>query len=177
MARSRREPTRRAIVDVRASPVGGSVELRRPHRAQAAGVRVGRQFVIRIEDAPGALARLLHGLADRDVNITNTAAIGGGSLALVVLTVSDDDTAREALRADGYAFEEGEPFVVRVPDRPGALAEVADRLAAAGVSVRSMLEVGRHSGQVDDALTVDDVERAMAALEGSGVDRISWRAG
>lgn len=137
---------------------------------------MGRQFVVRIDDAPGALARLLHGLADRDVNITNTAAVGGGSLALVVLTVSDDDVTRDALIDAGYAFEEGEPFVVRVADRPGALAEIADLLAAAGVSVRSMLEVGRHSGQVDNALTVDDVDRALTALDGAGVDRISWRA-
>lgn len=137
---------------------------------------MGRQFVVRIDDAPGALARLLHGLADRDVNITNTAAVGGGSLALVVLTVSDDDVTRAALIDAGYAFEEGEPFVVRVPDRPGALAEIADLLAAAGVGVRSMLEVGRHSGQVDNALTVDDVDRALSALDAAGVDRISWRA-
>jgi hypothetical protein len=54
--------------------------------------------------------------------------------------------------------------MVMIDDRPGALAELSERLAAAGVNIHSLLVQDRRSGQADVSLTVDDVARARAAL-------------
>ena len=125
---------------------------------------MGRQFVVRVEDRLGALSHLTHVLALRDINIEQIALVGSGAAALVALTFSDEIAARDALKEAGYSFTEGEPLLVQVDDRPGALAEMAELLAAAGVNVRSVLIVGRHEAKVDLALTVDDLEKARAAV-------------
>lgn len=125
---------------------------------------MGKQFVVQVDDRPGALSHMLHVLAMRGINIQQLAGAGAGVAGLVVLTVSDDEAARKALHGAGYTFSEGESLIVRVDDRPGALAEVADVLAAAGVNVHSVLEVGRHRGRVALAFTVDDLAKAQAAL-------------
>lgn len=138
---------------------------------------MGKHFVIEVDDRPGALSSLFHVLAMHEINVFHTAGVSGGSRGLVVLSLSDDVAARRVLDAEGYSFSECDALVLRVPDRPGALAELADVLAAAGVNVTSMLEVGRHGGIVDTAFTVDDLDKARAALEGADVDAVSWRAG
>lgn len=138
---------------------------------------MGKHFVIEVENRPGALSHLFHVLAMREINVFHSAGVSGGPNGLVVLSLSDDVTAREVLREEGYAFSENDSLVLRVQDRPGALADVTEILAAAGVNVTSVLEVGRHSGNVDTALTVDDLEKALAALQAADIDSVAWRAG
>jgi len=53
---------------------------------------------------------------------------------------------------------------VAVEDKPGGLAAVAERLAAAGIDIRGVLFVGRTDGTVETAFSVDDVTRARRAL-------------
>jgi hypothetical protein len=125
---------------------------------------MGHQFVVHIEDRPGALSRLTHELAVHGIDIHHLACIGSGSIGYVILVVDRDDDARAALNGAGYAFEEGQPLMVVIDDRPGALAELSERLAAAGVNIHSLLVQDRRSGLADVSLTVDDMTRARAAL-------------
>jgi hypothetical protein len=125
---------------------------------------MGHQFVVHIEDRPGALSRLTHELAVHGIDIHHVAGIGSGAIGYVVLVVEQDDDARAALTAAGYAFEEGLPLMVVIDDRPGALAELSDRLGAAGVNIHSLLVQDRGTGLVDVSLTVDDIDTARAAL-------------
>ena len=69
----------------------------------------------------------------------------------------------------GAPFIEGETIVVDVEDRPGGLADVTERLAAAGVNIVGTLIVGRRDGIVEMAFGVDDPDRARAALSEAGV--------
>ncbi|MFH0750256.1 MAG: ACT domain-containing protein, partial [Chloroflexota bacterium] len=67
----------------------------------------------------------------------------------------------------GYPYVEGETLIVEVEDKPGGLASVAEKLAAAGVDIRGVLFVGSGEGKVETAFSVDDVARARRAL---GID-------
>ncbi len=127
---------------------------------------MARQFIVRIEDRPGALSQLAHVLALRSINIHHLAAVTAGRGGAVILAVSDDAAAREALNDAGYSFVEGDEVLAEVDDRPGALAEATEALAAAGVDVRSALEVGRYKDKVELAFLVDDVKKAREALRG-----------
>lgn len=138
---------------------------------------MGSQFVVQVDDRPGALSRLFHLLALRGINLHHVAGVSSGVIGQVVLTLSDDDAAREVLGNEGYTFSEGDPLVLRVRDEPGALAEITDTLARAGVNISSVLEIGRHGGWVDNAFTVDDLGKAGAAVAGSDVAQVGWRAG
>lgn len=125
---------------------------------------MGQQFVVHIEDRPGALSRLTHELAIRSIDIHHIAGVGSGTTGYVILTVDDDDAAREAFLVSGYVFEEGQQLMVVVDDRPGALAEVSETLARAGVNIHSFLILGTRNGRAELALTVDDIAAARRAL-------------
>jgi predicted amino acid-binding ACT domain protein len=68
------------------------------------------------------------------------------------------------LRGLGHDYLEGSLIVVDVMDQPGGLADVTERLAKAGVNILGTLTVGRRAGVMEMAFTVDDEEKARAAL-------------
>lgn len=140
-------------------------------RIDAGGDGMGSQFVVDVDDRPGALSHLAHVLAVEGVNIEHIAGIGGRGEGHVVLTVSDDAAARSALRKGKYRFTEGIAVLVTVDDHPGALAATTELLANAGVNVASVLVTGHHRGRVDLAFTVDDPEKARSVLGARPVHR------
>ena len=125
---------------------------------------MGTQFVVQLDNRPGSFAGLTRALAERGINLRGISGGGTGVCAYTVLETDDDDATRAVLRSSGYPYVEGETLIVQVEDKPGGLAAVAEKLAAAGVDIRGVLFVGRTDGSVETALSVDDVARARRAL-------------
>jgi hypothetical protein len=123
-----------------------------------------RQFVVQLDNRPGELAHLARALGGRGVNITHISCVGTGPMACAFMTTADDDQTRQVLRGLGHDYIEGTTIVVDVLDRPGGLADVAERLAAAGVNILGTLTVGCREGVLEMAFAVDDEEKARAAL-------------
>lgn len=93
---------------------------------------------ISIEDRPGALGAVGETLGNANVNIQGVAALGGHDGGHVHLLVEDGAAARSALEAAGVSVEaEREAVVLDVgdDDRPGKLAELAFRVADAGINL------------------------------------------
>jgi hypothetical protein len=91
-----------------------------------------------LDNQPGALARLGEVAGDAGVNIDGFAAFTGEGKGVVHVLVADDrlKTLRHAFAAAGMAVaDEREVFVVNVSDEPGALGEMARRLADANVNI------------------------------------------
>jgi hypothetical protein len=125
---------------------------------------MGTQFVVQLENRPGALAALARALASRNIDIREISGVGAGDRGYAVLTTSDEVATRSALRSAGYPYVEGETLIVEVEDQPGGLAAVAEKLGAAGIDIRGVLFVGRGEGMVETAFSVDDVARARKVL-------------
>lgn len=126
---------------------------------------MARQFVIQLENRPGELAHLTRALAMRGIDIEHVSCVGSGPLACAFIVPSDESAMRHVLRGLGHSFIEGNAIVVDVEDRPGGLADVAERLATAGVNVLGALCVGRRPGIMEMTFTVDDEEAARRALD------------
>ncbi len=126
---------------------------------------MGTQFVVQLENRPGALAQFARALAERGVNIVHCAAGGAGALGYAIIETQDDEAARDVLRSTGLPFVEGTPITVELVDEPGALAELAERLAVAGVGIHGLLVVGRRGANVLVAVTVDDEAAARAVFD------------
>jgi len=123
-----------------------------------------RQFVVQLENRPGELAHLARALGARGINITHISCAGAGKTACAFMTTEKEDQTRDVLRGLGYEYLEGATVVVDVEDRPGGLADVAERFAAAGVNILGTLCVGRREGILQMAFAVDDEEKARAAI-------------
>ena len=126
---------------------------------------MARQFIVQLENVPGALATLAESLAERGVDLR---AIGGGGIGdrgHVIFTTSDVEAVREVLEAGGYTYVSGEPVLVDVDDRPGGMARIARSLSDAGVNIQGHLFVGRWGDMASFAFIVDKPELARSIVE------------
>ncbi len=126
---------------------------------------MANQFVVQLDNRPGALAVLAEALAAGGVDLR---AIGGGGIGdagHVIMTTADDETTRRILEEGGYTFIEGESILAEVDDRPGGMAAIARSLADAGVNIYGHLFVGRWGDRATFAFVVDDPVRARPILE------------
>jgi hypothetical protein len=72
------------------------------------GDSVSVWFTVRLDDRPGALARLASALGDRAVNITGIVGVAEDTDGALMLTTSDPAASREAFAELEIAFEEHE---------------------------------------------------------------------
>jgi len=108
------------------------------------------QLTLSLVSRPGTLAALARTLADAGVNITALSAAEASGRGKIRLLVNDPVRARRALRKAKYRTTEESAFVLRLRNKPGALARVAARLAKERINVRSIYAttVGRGSAAV-----------------------------
>ena len=93
-------------------------------------------LVIDIENTPGALAQLAAAISDAGVNLAAATCIGRGERAELHILVPHAEAARHALAISHVAVtREREVVVVDVEDRPGMLADLTRKVAAAGVDL------------------------------------------
>ena len=121
-------------------------------------------FIVELENRPGELARLAEAVGQRGINITAIAAVTSGNAGGIGLLTNDEAGTREALGAAGISVREIGLVSVSLEHRPGTLAEVARRLADAGVNVELILATGMSGSNVSIALGVDDVEAAQRVV-------------
>ena len=127
-----------------------------------------KQFVVQLDNRPGAMATLAETLAARGVDLR---AIGGGGIGEsghVIMTTADDDTTRAVLQEGSYTFVEGEAILTEVDDRPGGMARIARSLSDAGVNILGHLFLGRWGDRATFTFVVDDPDKARPILERKG---------
>ena len=122
------------------------------------------EFSLRLANRPGQLATLSRSLADAGVNIETLAALSADGESLVRLMVADAAEARRVLQETGISFEERPVLDTFLPNRPGALAEVTEELANAGVNIDSIYLLHSNAEGLHFAVTVDDPEAARSWL-------------
>ncbi len=125
---------------------------------------MAQTFVIQLPNHPGELAHLARALAARGINIVHVAAGGAGAQAFAYLETDRFEDTRQVLSGMGYDYLAGKTIVVECCDEPGALASLAEELAAVGVNIEGVMTAGHGQGVVDIAITVDDADKARAAL-------------
>lgn len=124
-----------------------------------------KQISAWVEDRPGTLGKLADALGERGVSIRAFMASTMSGRGFVRLVVDKPAAARKVLASHGWETTEDEVLEVTLPDRPGALGEVADRLGEAGVNVQyAYLGTARSAQKVNLYLAVQDVKAALKAL-------------
>jgi hypothetical protein len=118
-------------------------------------------LVIDIENTPGALAQVATAISDAGVNIAAATCVGPGERAELHILVPHAEAAKHALAISHVAVSrEREVVVVQVEDRPGVLADLARKIARAGVNL-DLLYVATQNRVVFGA---DDLPALRAVL-------------
>src|SRR5262245_57104348 len=121
------------------------------------------QLSVSLKSEPGVLAQLARTLADARVNIVSLAPSATSRRGKIRLIVNDPVKAKRALRRAGYRHSEEPVFVVRLRNKPGALARVAGKLAKARVNIKSAYATTAGSGAAV-VLTVGSAKKARKIL-------------
>src|SRR4029077_1497075 len=123
-----------------------------------------KQLTVSIENRPGTLASVGNTLGHAKAN----AFLSGASAAegYVQLVVDDVKKAKDALEDAGFSYSEQDVLHIEVPNKPGALGEIARKLAAKNINITSgyatTVKASRKAGVV---LGVSDLDEAVAFAE------------
>ena len=124
-----------------------------------------RRIIVIVPDEPGSLAHVTQVLAEGEINIE---AIDGrlvGDLGVITLRTSDDNAALHALLKADLRAVTSDAVVFYLPDRPGALARVAQRFGQHQVNVRTIHILHRLAEHAIVAVTTDDNDLARSLLD------------
>jgi len=122
------------------------------------------QIDVELPDRPGELAKLAALLGDSEININAISAESGLGRTYMSLIVDQPAKARGILLKAGYGSSEKTVLVVRLPDRPKALATLARKLGDAGVDITSIIQLESIGGHAQLALGVDDLAKARGLV-------------
>jgi hypothetical protein len=123
-----------------------------------------KQLTVLVPNEIGIAAKLTTCLAERGVNIEEIDIEGMEDHGVVVLTVDRYDEALRALSDQGFRAITQDTLLVRLEDKPGALAKIAVRLKDAGLDLRSMHILRRSEGGTIASLVASDNAKAAEVL-------------
>ncbi len=124
-----------------------------------------KQLTVLAANQPGQLAKITEVLANVGANIEDFDVETNGADGLISLTVDKYDEAMRALRDAGYRTVTQDTLLIRLEDRPGALAVIAARLKDAGLDLRSMHIIRRTENISIASLVANDNAKAAMVLK------------
>jgi hypothetical protein len=123
------------------------------------------QLTVSAQSKPGVLAKVCEAIARAGVNITALCAAESSGRGRIRLVVSDLARAKAALTAAKIRCGEEPALLLSLEDRPGALAAVAARLAAAKINIKcAYATVGAAGTAANVVVAVANAEKAERAL-------------
>jgi|SRR5215472_2037160 len=108
-----------------------------------------KQFIVTVENRPGAVAEITRTLGTAKVNILSLLLLGNAedTRGTVQLVVDDARRAEKALDESGLTYQETAAEEYELPNKPGALAQYLDKLAAKGINLNSICATAAKGGK------------------------------
>jgi len=110
-----------------------------------------KQFTIAVQNEPGVVAGIAKTLGNAKVNILALLAVAHGANGTLELVVDNAARAKKALDDAKITFQETAAEEYELPNKPGALAQCLDRLAAKGINLNSICATVSKGGNSPDA--------------------------
>jgi hypothetical protein len=135
-------------------------------------LKMGIQFSIFLVNKPGILSRVCHQLADRKINIVAMTMMDSTEHGVLRLVVENPEQARETLARLDVPRTETSVLLAKMPNRPGALADVVERLAVEHVNVHyAYCTTGATGGKTLGVFKVSNANKAVQVLSERKVRR------
>ncbi|GMV80108.1 MAG: hypothetical protein AMXMBFR7_12920 [Planctomycetota bacterium] len=127
---------------------------------------IQKQLSVFLENKPGVLQRLCESFAKQKININALSVSDTVDHAVVRMIVSDPTKALHLLEEHGVLVVETDVLALQMPDKPGALSQMADKLSKAKVNIEYAYgTAGTGKGQKSLMIVrVSDLEKARKVL-------------
>jgi hypothetical protein len=90
---------------------------------------MAKEAIVRMNNQPGALARITKNIADKGINIEAVIATVDGADTVIRLVTSDHQRTINTLREQQLEVQETKVVVVEALHRPGLLQHITEKLA------------------------------------------------
>lgn len=122
-----------------------------------------KQITIIAESHPGVMADIADTLANSGINSENIDAETFNGSAVIILSVDKYDAALyELSKLPRLKAVSEDAIVVRIPNQPGALAQISKRFADANINIRSIRFIERCDNY---GLVAISTERSDTAID------------
>ena len=128
-----------------------------------AKARKVKEIRLSMLDKVGLLSEVTTAIAKAKVNINTICAYAMENHAFFMLTTSSHARAKKALAPFGFGMEEKDVIQVEIPNKPGELQKVAEKIADAGVGIEYMYATTGGGKATCILKTVDD-QKAMKVI-------------
>ena len=122
------------------------------------------QICVGLDNKPGQLAVLCGLLPNAKVNIEALCVTDDADCVWVNIVTSPPELAEQVLTDKGYRFFTEKVLVLKIPNEPGELEGVANKLAESNVNINYVYGAGVAGSQCELVLSVADPARAREAL-------------
>lgn len=122
------------------------------------------QFSIFLVNKPGVLSSIFRELAKAKINIRSIAMMDSMEHGVLRLIAEDPAAVRPIIQKLNVPATETDVLAVTLPNRPGAAADLCERLSSAHITIGYMYcTVGAKGGKTLVVLKVPDMKKAMKA--------------
>ena len=130
-----------------------------------------KQISILVENHPSKLAELTRLIADAGIDLRTLSLADTRDFGILRVIVNKPDETEKLLKENEWTYKTAEVIGVKVPDRPGGVAEVLEAINEANVNVEYMYAfVNRIPGRADTVFRVDDIETTLKALRSKNIE-------
>ena len=129
-----------------------------------------KQISVFIENTPGRLAHFTKLLGEHGIDLVSLSVADTTHFGILRGIVADYEAAVKLISENGYTVKLTDVLAVSVPDQPGGLGQVLEKLAEKDIAVEYLYSFVRREG--DHALIifrVDKLDEAVEVLTEAGV--------
>ena len=126
---------------------------------------IAKQFSVFMPNKPGSLARMAKLFSDHGVNIVGIASEVRDDSGVVRLTVDAERDVSHLLTQSGFTCVETAVLSVEVPNKPGALHQLAAALATGKINITTVYGTVLDGGIARIIFAVENPKKAVALLE------------
>ena len=133
-----------------------------------------KQLSVFLENKEGKLKKAVNTISQKGVNIRALSIADSSKYGILRLIVSDNEAAKEALKAEKFTVKETDVIVVGIKDEPNGLNTFLEILEKENINVEYIYAFV--STKVDEAIVVfkiEDYEAGVKALNDAGATLLS----
>jgi len=131
-----------------------------------ADVKPLTQFSVFLVNKPGVLAQVTGALADAKVNLVAVTLVDSQEHGVLRMVAEKPDAARDVLKKLNLPMTETDVLCVDLPNRPGALADVATLLGKEHININyAYVTSGAPGGRTTGVFKVADQAKALHVLK------------
>ena len=129
------------------------------------GPRADVQFSVFLQNKPGTLARVLQRLAEEKINIVAMTMMDTTEHGVLRIVPENPAATRDVLKSLDAHMTETQVLTAAMPNQPGALAHMCERLAADRINIQyAYCTTAGGGSRTLGIFKVSDMPRAISAL-------------